>query len=895
MGFVAAILGLFLLITFFMPWVNNSRINSYRHQISRLENKVRQLESKIGGTSEPAPPVPEPQKEKAAALTQQVTETRKETKPDERQAKPKPKDNIKTSSPVPKVSGRDWAQLAQNSFEKNIATKLPVWIGAVSLIFAAFFLVKYSIELGWMKPIVRVSLGGLFGLSLLAGGQWIMNRQHIANAVRMSQGLVGAGLVALYVSIYAALNLYSLMPPLIGFGSMAAVTALAVILSLKHGQPIAVFGLLGGLLTPVLVGSDEPNALAMFTYLFLLFSGMFAVLVRRGWWILAVLAVVGVFFWSGFWFLFAFSSDDSIILLLFAMAIVAVVLAITGKLVIHDTIKDGMKMPVHTLNFTAMAGGVITIIWLGTEISLTLFDWSMFGLLSLALMTLSFFKPSIYQNALWVKLGAGLFLLLMWGQDAPLNDVIAAIFGIAAIYVGVSAYIMRKQSDPRFWAMLQAVATVSLYTISYHVLDLKDSLGNDLGMFWGIIALLLASLSIYQASDIRNKYKANKKIEEHLVAIYALAASAFISLGFVIELPWSYVPIAIAGQIMATAFVLKKTEIDSLKKIVMILTFVFIAMNYEQLILFWTIMSHSLVGDPPSARSISPFTLEAPLLQLGLPALLIAIALWRTHEICKDNKSFTNLLFGTITALTAATTYYTFRDIMSGDHITVLAYNAGFIERGVITMTFALAGIFLIELVKRYDVSYMKSWGYALFYLGIIRYVYFDFIIFNPYWASSQFVGSTAIFNGVTLTYGIGTLLAGWAVYNKDMEAKKSIFKILGFLSLFTLVSFTVRQFFHGSYILNGSVSSEELYGYSVAWLLTGLALLTFGIKQENKTARMASLAFMIMTVIKVFLFDAAALEGLYRVFSFLGLGLSLIGLSYFYTKFVFSEQTRKT
>ena len=41
----------------------------------------------------------------------------------------------------------------------------------------------------------------------------------------------------------------------------------------------------------------------------------------------------------------------------------------------------------------------------------------------------------------------------------------------------------------------------------------------------------------------------------------------------------------------------------------------------------------------------------------------------------------------------------------------------------------------------------------------------------------------------------------------------------------------------------------------------------------------------------KVFLYDASALEGLFRVFSFLGLGLSLIGLSWFYTRFVFGNR----
>ena len=216
-------------------------------------------------------------------LTRPVEEVKEETssKPVEEEIEawepPKPR------SSVPETPKKDWARKAQDSFEQNIATKLPVWIGALSLICAAIFLVKYSIELGWMQPVVRVSLGGLFGAGLVAAGQWVIRRDYIANYERISQGLVGAGIVAMYASIYAALNLYDLLPPLIAFGGMIGVTALAVTLSLRHGQPIAVFGLLGGLLTPALIGSDEPNAIAIFTYLFFLFSGMFMVLVRKGW------------------------------------------------------------------------------------------------------------------------------------------------------------------------------------------------------------------------------------------------------------------------------------------------------------------------------------------------------------------------------------------------------------------------------------------------------------------------------------------------------------------------------------------------------------------------------------------------------------------------------------
>jgi len=86
----------------------------------------------------------------------------------------------------------------------------------------------------------------------------------------------------------------------------------------------------------------------------------------------------------------------------------------------------------------------------------------------------------------------------------------------------------------------------------------------------------------------------------------------------------------------------------------------------------------------------------------------------------------------------------------------------------------------------------------------------------------------------------------------------------------------------------SNAMSDAELYTYSVVWLIAGLALLFWGTLRGSQMLRFASLAVMLATVSKVFLIDAGSLTGLFRVFSFLGLGVSLIGLSYFYSRFVF-------
>ena len=64
--------------------------------------------------------------------------------------------------------------------------------------------------------------------------------------------------------------------------------------------------------------------------------------------------------------------------------------------------------------------------------------------------------------------------------------------------------------------------------------------------------------------------------------------------------------------------------------------------------------------------------------------------------------------------------------------------------------------------------------------------------------------------------------------------------------------------------------------------------LLALGIYRGQTALRYASLVVMLVTVVKVFAFDMADLTGLYRVASFLGLGFSLVGIGYFYQRFVF-------
>lgn len=883
--------GLLLVAVIFFAWYFHSRLNKVSNDLKALRREIGYLKNGAGETGVITP-----------VDTAAVLQTSLPDEHDSYMAVLAPVMPAPTSVPasVPYTAmnaGEDAAYgpavdnaETERNFEFNIGAKLPVWIGAIALVFAAFYLVKYSIEAGWLQPAVRLTLGGLFGAGLLAAGQWLLDRQHIANAQRMAQGLVGAGLVSLYVCMYAAINLYELVPPTIGFGGMVIVTAIAVIMSLRHGQAIAAFGLFGGLITPALVGSEEPNALVLFTYLFLLFTGVLYMFSRKGWWGLASIALVGMFGWSAMWFATEFSDDDALVLVLFAMGLCGVVLAFTGRRVMQGT-DDGTitaSGSFHALNFLAVAGGVATMIWLSFIIDLTLFDWSMLGLLTLAGFTLAFFMPQVYQRIVFAKLGADLILFALW-TDIPTSYFVAVAIGLGVIYTIVPLLIMKHVRDPRFWAALQLVSSLAVYLISYSQFKHLSSFTQPFDGFWGVTALIVASGAVYLAQMIRLHYTADDKIRDHLLAIYALAATTFISIGLITEVPAAHLALAFAMQGLVTMWIFWRTNIPFLRHIMTGLLTVFLLLNFEQIALLVAIFFTGAVLEP-TPQDARDIILSDPLIRLGLPALLWGGVLYMYAQMPDRRSLLMHLLIGTIGFLISMTGYYLIKDGLHSE-AQYMEIVSGFLERGLFTFLIAGAGagLFLLS-QKKPAVAYFRTWGVFLFNLAMVRIVYFDLMIANPYFNGSQFVGDWPLLNGVTLVYGGGLLMSVWAIRTPDLykgsTGVRKIHKLIGFCLLFALVSLSIRQLFHGGYVVEGAMENIEFYAYSIVWLVTGLGLLGYGIVKDSKTARMASLLFMLLTIGKVFFFDAGELQGLYRVFSFLGLGFSLMGLSYFYSRY---------
>ena len=153
----------------------------------------------------------------------------------------------------------------------------------------ALFL-RWSLQREWIGPLARVALSMLAGAGMLVWGMRLKGRKFDI----IGQGLLGGGLLVLYFSAYAAGPKYHVVESLTAvFGLMLAVTLTGGLLAVRSDSLlIAILGLAGGYLTPVLLRTPTPNLPGFYSYLLLLSLGVLGVAQRKEWRLLNYLAFV---------------------------------------------------------------------------------------------------------------------------------------------------------------------------------------------------------------------------------------------------------------------------------------------------------------------------------------------------------------------------------------------------------------------------------------------------------------------------------------------------------------------------------------------------------------------------------------------------------------------------
>ena len=210
----------------------------------------------------------------------------------------------------------------------------------------------------------------------------------------------------------------------------------------------------------------------------------------------------------------------------------------------------------------------------------------------------------------------------------------------------------------------------------------------------------------------------------------------------------------------------------------------------------------------------------------------------------------------------------------------------------------SLAWLGMAVAVQRFDRRTPRpvlAWGWRILAgLALAQVLFEQLWMQNPLWTGEPLAG-WGLFNVLFLAYAVP---AGFALFFsrllQGLDYRRIAAACGGFALILILIylSLEVRRLFHGPVLSGPWPGQAELYVYSAVWLLYAGVLLALGIVRQLPALRYASLAVLLATVAKVFLVDLSDLDGLWRVASFVGLGLTLVGIGYLYQRFVFPPRT---
>jgi uncharacterized membrane protein len=163
-------------------------------------------------------------------------------------------------------------------------------IGIAAVLVGVSYFLKFAFDNNWIGPAGRVTIGLIAGIAVVVWSESFRARGYKI----FSYSLKAVGIGVLYLSLWAAFQVYSLFPGGVAFAAMVAVTAATAAMAVsQNAEILAAFALTGGFLTPVLLSTGQNRELALFSYVALLDVASVLLVVFKPWRRLLVLSYVG--------------------------------------------------------------------------------------------------------------------------------------------------------------------------------------------------------------------------------------------------------------------------------------------------------------------------------------------------------------------------------------------------------------------------------------------------------------------------------------------------------------------------------------------------------------------------------------------------------------------------
>ena len=804
-------------------------------------------------------------------------------------------------------------------------------IGVIAIVFGVGFFLKLAFESGWITPLYRVVTGVVIGLTFLAGGEFL--RKKYAG---YAYALTGGGILILYLSIWASFRLYDeLLPQRTAFLFMAVVTATAVLLAARYNAlTIAILGLFGGFLTPILLSTGVDNQSGLFTYIALLDLGVLALAFRKQWRALNYLTFAATVLMSFAWYLEWYEPAKALttvffFTLLFAIfALVAVVYNVVNRR--PTSWLDLTLVFLNALLYFASSYGILTgaehagryqsylglfaIFMSGFYAALGFFTYRrdredrllLLTFLGLAFLFLVLAAPIQFDQQ-WVTMawaieGAVMTYVGLRARDKISLYAALAVFGIAAYHwFAVDAMDFAYREGGNFTPLLNAralscaVLVASLFAASF----LYKRLGGDLtederSMFGGAYLLGANVFAVTLLSmDVNSYFEQKRFLAGETPAGSAVGADDLRRLDnsylFSLSALWSlYAAVAFFVGMTRRLVVVRGLALLLLGLAVLKVLFVdlwYYAAAWHQTVFNQTFVSFAFVigalafGAWLYARSTgvggSERAVVMPLLIAA--AHVLALIIFSAEVIGHYDRLLFIVDYGTYTfdtryleekkqfMLSAVWTVYAMAAFFFGVVRDRRAFRLGAGALALLTGAKVLVfGVSYLDAPWRTTIWNYTFASFALLIAGMALALWL-YSRSEGIDEGEKAVAIPLLVVGANLLALVALSAEAWGYYEKTIRAAAA-----------TVSDAAERR----------DLRLAQQMSLSVIWAVYGGALLTVGILRRRMLLRLMGLLLLALTIIKVFFIDLAGLEQVYRIISFIVLGVILLAVGFLYQRF---------
>jgi uncharacterized membrane protein len=849
-----------------------------REQVSQLQHQLKALmqqdshpssstsqpdqEKRPASAAQTAAPIPPVQEPPADANWGIITSTSA--------ASAAPSSSRPTPDRPPSQSQAGLVRRLTDSLKENWM----IWLGGICVGLAGVFMVHYSIEQGLMGPETRVILSMIAGVGLHGLAEWL-RRKRGQNDVFAA--LAGGASIILYAALFAAFKLLESISPGLIFAGMALVSFATLALALRHGPVLAALGMLGGYLVPILVstGSGQIELALVYISILTLFSLWLLAYVERLW--LWAGVIIGSLGWWGL-SLATTPADGvrSLYLLGLAYLFLAVpaqdwLLQQTGPaanrwLDLLHQVRGQRHWPVlPTLILIVLAQGytlALETVHASSYLTLLLLP----ALLLLAASRRSLFNPLpaliLATTALAVVMPMLSYFgdqLLFTAPDATTQAALVSRFVMLTILftAGPAWLVFRRVQHTAFWIGLGCFTPLLMLALSYYLFTAfsSDWAWGGAALILGLIYLALSRIALQQPGS-------------DLVRVLLISSAHLgLSLAAVIWLVDATLTLALAVQLISLSLLQRRYQLQWLPWVIrLVLAIVVCRLTFNPWLLSYANDSHWSLWTYGGASACA------------------AAAAW----ILRSDVKMTAWLQGgaahlLILTLAAEVRWW----LYDGD---IFRQEYSFLEASLNTLIWGSAGC--IYLWRARLSQHLTRFYQVIATLHLLaaaaNHLIWVLLIFNPLWSSTE-ISDTPLWNLLLISYGAPSLLLV-LLWRQLPAAIGRWAGLAAGLSLLLFISMEIRHLWQGELSLARPTPDGELYTYSAIWLLLASAALLGGSWLHSRTLYRSGMALLLVVVAKLFLIDMSDLTGLWRVASFMGLGLGLLALAWLHQRLTPAE-----